>query len=674
MKKPFLIAFFVSAATLANAQTVVEYVNTLDFPLSPGGQFFYSADPGEQVFVDSGGAGRFKRTGNAFLAGGATPLCRFYGSVTPGPNSHFYTVDAGECNALKAAQITPKPATIQQWNYEGNGFNGTAPGLTASGKPTCPIGTTPVYRAYNGAFRNGVKNPWDSNHRYATNKGEIDFMVSSQNWNDEGLSFCAAGSVAPTSLPPVSSNANKCANPRADAKFGDKQGSLDTEKSFVRSHIDEIYLWREEVPALSADRYDTPQAYFAPLKTWAKTASGKDKDEFHFVVDTARFQSQIDGDAGLGYGLEITPKTSTRRATVALVESGSPAAAAGLRRSIQITSVNGVDEASAAFPTLLQNALSPRTASQPITLGTFDPVSGAQKEVVMNAIAITTNSVPVVSTLNTPTGKVGYILYTSFLTLASEGALVDAFRQLRDAGVTDIVLDFRYNGGGYVYISSQLAYMVAGAKSRNKVYERYIFNSLRDAESNDPTEALPFFDTASGFPGTNTIEDSPLPTLNLNRVFILTSEGTASASEAVINGLRGIDVEVVLVGDTTTGKPYGFLDVDNCGSTYLAIEFKGVNNKGFGDFADGFAPTCKVVEDDVTHDFTDPAETRLAAALAYRSTGTCPAGTVASDETTKALSAADKINRRSGFVGQLRSPKLDAQLKRAHEMQAAQLK
>jgi carboxyl-terminal processing protease len=674
MKPHFFLALFMSATTLANAQTVVEYVNTLDFPRSPGGQFFYSADPGEQAFVDGGGAGQFKRTGNAFRAGGPTPLCRFYGSVSPGPNSHFYTVDAGECNALKAAQVTPRPAAIQQWNFEGNGFAGTAPGLTASGKPTCPTGTIPVYRAYNGAFRNGVKNVWDSNHRYATNKGEIDFMVNSQNWSDEGLSFCAASSVAPAPLPPAASNVNQCASPRSDPKFGDKPGSLETEKAFVRSHIDEVYLWREEVPTLSPANYATPQEYFAPLKTWAKTASGKDKDEFHFVVSTASFQSQIDGDAGLGYGLEIASKTSTRRATISLVEAGSPAASAGLRRSIQITSVNGVDESSVAFPSSLRNALNPRTASQQITLGTFDAASGVQKDVVMNAVSITTNSVPVVSTLNTPTGKVGYILYTSFLTLASEGALVDAFKQLRDAGVNDLVLDLRYNSGGYVYISSQVAYMVAGTKSRNKTYERYVFNSLRNAQTNDPEEAVPFFNTASGFRGTNTIEDAPLPTLNLNRVFILTSEETASASEGVINGLRGIDVEVVLIGDTTTGKPFGFQDVDNCGTTYLAVEFQGVNNKGFGDFADGFAPTCKVVEDDVTHDFTDPAETRLAAALAYRSTGVCPAGTVASEEVSKTTHSSIKTDRRSSFVGKLRSPQLDSQLKRAYEAQSAQAK
>ena len=672
MKYRFLALSLLFSASVLHAQSVVEYVNTADFPRSPGGQFFYSADPGEQSFVDGGGAGRFKRTGNAFLAGGATPLCRFYGSVTPGPNSHFYSIDAGECAGLRAAQITPKPAVNQQWNYEGNGYNGTVPGVSASGKPTCPAGTTPVYRAYNAAFRNGVKNAWDSNHRYSTNKGEIDFLVSTQNWLDEGVTFCAAASVAPPALPPTSANAMQCANPRAEAKYGDKPGTLENEKAWVRSHIDEVYLWREEVPALFASDYGTPVSYFRPLKTWAKTASGKDKDEFHFTVNTAVWEADISGDAGVGYGLDIAAKTTTRRATVALVEPGTPAATARLRRGIQITSVNGLGDASAAFAGALQNALTPRATGQVITLGTFDPVTNQQKDITMNAAAISTNSVPLVSTLDTPTGKVGYLLYTSFLTLASEGALVDAFTQLKAAGVNDLVLDLRYNSGGYVYIASQVAYMIAGDKTKGKIFQRFKLNSLRDAQSNDPDEALPFFDTASGFPGTNTLEDAPLPTLNLGRVFILTGDNTASASEAVINGLRGIDVEVVLIGDTTVGKPFGFQDVDNCGTTYLAVEFQGVNQKGIGDFADGFAATCNVVDDDVARDFIDPLETRMAAALAYRATGKCPAGSLANSEAAKAVGISASNSVRKSFVGQLRSPLLDAQLKRAHATRAMQ--
>ena len=114
-----------------------------------------------------------------------------------------------------------------------------------------------------------------------------------------------------------------------------------------------------------------------------------------------------------------------------------------------------------------------------------------------------------------------------------------------------------------------------------------------------------------------------------------------------MNGLAGIDVEVIQIGSTTCGKPYGFYPQDNCGTTYFAIQFQGVNAKGFGDYADGFsadpamgAPLhgC-VVPDDFTHALGDPAEARLAAALQYRRDGTCPA--VAARGRVAPLSAVD---------------------------------
>jgi hypothetical protein len=107
-------------------------------------------------------------------------------------------------------------------------------------------------------------------------------------------------------------------------------------------------------------------------------------------------------------------------------------------------------------------------------------------------------------------------------------------------------------------------------------------------------------------------------------VFVLTSSGTCSASESVINGLSPF-VEVVRIGGTTCGKPYGFSGKDNCGTSYFPIEFQGTNAAGFGDYADGFAPSC-TVSDDLAHELGDPNEAMLAAALAYQATGSCPAG------------------------------------------------
>jgi hypothetical protein len=127
-----------------------------------------------------------------------------------------------------------------------------------------------------------------------------------------------------------------------------------------------------------------------------------------------------------------------------------------------------------------------------------------------------------------------------------------------------------------------------------------------------------------------------LPTLNLPRVVVLTGSNTCSASESIINGLIGVGVRVVQIGSTTCGKPYGFYPQDNCGTTYFSIQLKGVNDQGFGDYADGFSPAnatgtagvqtpgCAVA-DDLDHALGDPTEARLAAALGYLANGSCPA-------------------------------------------------
>ena len=173
------------------AGTVIEFRNIQDFPKSPGGNFFYTSDPAEAAFLDSGGAGHFVRTGKSFNAGGFVRTCRFYGSVSPGPNSHFFTVGDADCAALKNLQKTPRPTTEQQWNFEGYSFPMNVPRKNADGSFSCPQASVPVYRAYNRAFAdNGAKNAWDSNHRYSTNQQDIAEVVA-LGWVDEGVAMCA---------------------------------------------------------------------------------------------------------------------------------------------------------------------------------------------------------------------------------------------------------------------------------------------------------------------------------------------------------------------------------------------------------------------------------------------------------------------------------------------------
>ena len=123
-----------------------------------------------------------------------------------------------------------------------------------------------------------------------------------------------------------------------------------------------------------------------------------------------------------------------------------------------------------------------------------------------------------------------------------------------------------------------------------RTFERIVFNDKypsRNPITNEVLTPTPFHTTSQGFSGA---PGRALPTLNLDRVYVLTGPGTCSASESIINGLRGVNVQVYVIGSTTCGKPYGFYPADNCGTTYFSIQFRGENAANFGDYTDGFSP------------------------------------------------------------------------------------
>ena len=113
---------------------------------------------------------------------------------------------------------------------------------------------------------------------------------------------------------------------------------------------------------------------------------------------------------------------------------------------------------------------------------------------------------------------------------------------------------------------------------------------------------------------------------------MLAGPRTCSASEQVVNGLRGVGVDVVAIGDTTCGKPVGFLpQCDACGTTYSVVNFESVNARNEGRYFDGFAATCAVAED-----FSVPIgatnDSLLVAAAHHADNGACPAGTAAREQ------------------------------------------
>jgi hypothetical protein len=448
---------------------------------------------------------------------------------------------------------------------------------------------------------------------------------------------------------------NQCAaprdgiNPATGGLYPDQLGTAADEKYWLRSWSHELYLWYDEIfdrdpeqdySAFMSSRYPTePNAYFGLLKTEATTPSGAAKDKFHFVLDSQYWYELSQGGTSGGYGFELAVLRSSppRDLRVAYVHAGSPAETAGILRGTQFIAINGVSVID-GDPDTLNAALAP----EPGELHTFDvllPGSDIVTQVSLTAGDITLDPVQETQVIQTATGNVGYLAFHDHIATA-ELALMQDVQFLSEQGVSDLVIDLRYNGGGYLDIAGQLAYMVAGDQTAGQTFELLQFNDQYDGVNpvtGQNISPIPFHTTSLGF---SAASGQPLPTLNLDRVFVLTSSGTCSASEALINGLRGVGVEVIMIGNTTCGKPYGFYPTGNCGSTYFTVQFQGVNAVGFGDYSDGFSPVAVpaadrldqvpgcTVADDLDHLLGDPAEARLAAALYYRDNGSCPSAAV----------------------------------------------
>ena len=431
-----------------------------------------------------------------------------------------------------------------------------------------------------------------------------------------------------------------CAVPRTgfDAEgrtFPDVQGTVENENNWLRSWSNDTYLWYDEILDVEPACCTTPD-YFRRLRTLARTPSGAYKDRFHFTENTARRRARVSSGITAGYGARfaVLAAAPPRLVRIAYTEPYSPAAEANLERGATILEVDGVS-VEYGHPAPLNAGLFPSAAGETHWFTVRDLGATDTRTVAMTSAAVASSPVQRVRVLETDSGPVGYFQFNSHIAPAERG-LIDAVRELNDAEVTDLVLDLRYNGGGYLAIAAQAGYMIAGVSALGEVFSELQFNS-KHPEVNPVTGARLqpdyFLSTSTGW--FQEPRGQLFPNLNLSRVFILSGPRTCSASEAIINALRGIDVEVVLIGETTCGKPYGFYVVDNCGTSYSSVQFRGVNAAGFGDYADGFSPEnvpqvegvpvpgC-FVADDFDHLLGDPAEARLAAALQYRREGTCP--------------------------------------------------
>jgi len=378
----------------------------------------------------------------------------------------------------------------------------------------------------------------------------------------------------------------------------------DVQKTWVRGHLDDVYLWYDEIISVPPSSYATAPDYFDALLV-------KSRDRFSFSLPLAKAVSGLQGGLETGYGVKWG-WAATGRLYAYYVDPNSPAAAA-ITRGSEVKAINGQAVATASS-SYVNGALYPGQTGVPLNLTFRVPGTDTTRITDISSATFSTTTVEPALILTLAGGaKAGYLLFNEHLS-TSEAALIAAVTFLKQQRVGELVLDLRYNSGGYLYIARELASMVAGASVQGKVFEKLLFNGKHPEKTYDPQYTFTF--TAQDSKG------APLPMLGLSRVFVLTGPNTCSASEAVINGLLP-HVQVVLIGGMTCGKPYGSIQTDYDQQAYFALQFEGVNANGTDDYKSGFSPTCPV-SDDLNNPLGDSREARLNAALYYMGNGSCP--------------------------------------------------
>jgi len=357
----------------------------------------------------------------------------------------------------------------------------------------------------------------------------------------------------------------------------------------------------------------TPNEAAVSMDAYFQSLLYKPTDRYSFSQPTAQFTQFFAEGRSTGYGYSLAFADAAQTILkVRYVEPASPVATAGLLRGETIQSIDGYTPAQVAAGALP----SVTTAGVPRNF-TVANAAGVTRTFSVNSADYPLTPVPINTVFSVPaagggTAKVGYLLYQQFIS-GSSAALGAAINNFRTAGVTELIVDMRYNGGGSTSVARNLASMIGGSSLDGQAFAQFRFND-RQAASN-----FTFTFTNAGLPAA--------PLAGLPRLIFITSPSTASASEILINALKPFRT-VVQVGGTTFGKPYAFQPREACGTTYSAVNLETVNAAGVGGFTSGLPPTC-VVADDLTHALGDPAEGRIAEALGYVTTGACPTGSVA---------------------------------------------
>ncbi len=421
--------------------------------------------------------------------------------------------------------------------------------------------------------------------------------------------------------------------------------ALDLIKDSVYLYSKETYLWYDALPdyktfaprafagstaiaALTSEVDNISQYKINPATGFPYEYYAPDPGSAKYsFIDDGSVSGELGGTNG-DFGFSVFYNNSDHNdLRVKYVYDVSPAGKAGIKRGYRITKINGRTGLNADNDSDLNFVVNAVFGTDPLNMTLTKP-DGTSVDVSLAVAEYTINPVLTYKVFNMGAGKkVGYVVFNTFTTPTNAGPqLQKAFDAFTTANITDLVVDLRYNGGGYVATAEFLDNLIVPtAKNGTQMYTYYYNNKLQ-ADNHPLLSAIYDIKKGDFLPANNRVNFTKSGTLNISRVFFIVTGSTASASELTINNLRP-DMDVQLIGKTSYGKPVGFFAIDINKYQLYVPQFETKNSASQGGYYAGMNPGStdypgKNDMDDVTKDFGDSTEVLLAHALNYVKNGT----------------------------------------------------
>lgn len=362
--------------------------------------------------------------------------------------------------------------------------------------------------------------------------------------------------------------------------------------NWILKVMKEVYLWLPEMRSPTANTAD-PSAYFEALLN-------RPTDRFSAIYpDYKALMNSLSGvSLEAGYEFTLYRESASNNnviAEITYIKKNSPAATAGMQRGDYITRINGIQLTLDNYKVQLGLIDKPHTLIT-LRVNSTSGILEPRPEISLAPVQLSENPNFLDSVYTINGEKIGYVIYHFFApgpgnnSTAYDQEMDGIFAEFKTKGIQHLILDFRYNGGGYVSSAVNLASMIGPGVTSSNIFSKTKYNSYLMQFDNLKNVQTPF----------KTKAENLGKVLKNNRVYILTSTRTASASELIINGLKPY-MDVFLIGDKTTGKNVGsvpFEDEENPKNPYgiLPIVSRSFNSLDQSDYTTGFAPNIEVKE------------------------------------------------------------------------------